>query len=199
MGERLNLEILYDGTVAANAYYHWSGFTSSALELTEKALERFPEDNIGYVDAMGSAVKMLEHTGALLTKPDYAAYTAITPTNVLGNPVPYYKAKKGTADRNSGLISVTTYGILETRTWEESRVSIDLKTKLVKFGAAYNLEESDVEEAIEEYGEIKAVGNWKDLIIPILEFHDFKENISLLFNDEIYVFSCGEAKYVMIE
>ena len=199
MGERLNLEILYDGTVAANAYYHWSGFTSSALELTGKALEMIPEEELGYASSIGVAVKALEYTGALLTKSEYKAYTTITPTNCLRIPIASHTAEEGTADRNSGLISVTTYGVLETREWEEERVSIDLKTRLVKFGAIHNIEESDIEEVIQEYGEIKNVGNWKDLIIPAKEFRDFKEKVLALVKDEIYAFSCGGKNYLMIE
>lgn len=43
MGQRLNLEILETkngvDNILANAYYHWSGYTSSAIRLTEKAIE----------------------------------------------------------------------------------------------------------------------------------------------------------------
>lgn len=34
MGQRLNIEILKNGEVLANSYYHWSGFSNSAINLT---------------------------------------------------------------------------------------------------------------------------------------------------------------------
>ena len=33
MGQRLNIEIKKDSKVLANAYYHWSAYTSSALQM----------------------------------------------------------------------------------------------------------------------------------------------------------------------
>lgn len=39
MGQRLNIEIKENNKVLANSYYHWSGYTSSALLLTEKILD----------------------------------------------------------------------------------------------------------------------------------------------------------------
>lgn len=40
MGQRLNLEITIGENVLANAYYHWSGYTTSSLKLVESALKK---------------------------------------------------------------------------------------------------------------------------------------------------------------
>ena len=48
MGQRLNIEIIENGKVLANAYYHWSGYTSSSLELTQEILEAI--EKINYED-----------------------------------------------------------------------------------------------------------------------------------------------------
>lgn len=39
MGQRLNIEIVNGDTCLANAYYHWSGYTLSACDLTMKILD----------------------------------------------------------------------------------------------------------------------------------------------------------------
>lgn len=39
MGQRLNIEIMKNDKVLANAYYHWSAYTSSALELCAYIIE----------------------------------------------------------------------------------------------------------------------------------------------------------------
>lgn len=41
MGQRLNIEVHYDGELLANAYYHWSAYTSSSLNLLGKVIEAY--------------------------------------------------------------------------------------------------------------------------------------------------------------
>jgi predicted nucleotidyltransferase len=68
MGQRLNIEIIEDGKVLANAYYHWSGFTRASLELTYIILEA--TKRINYNDRLVNAIKLLEVTKAGLTDED---------------------------------------------------------------------------------------------------------------------------------
>ena len=42
MGQRLNIEIKKDSKVLANAYYHWSAYTSSALQMLPKSIDSSP-------------------------------------------------------------------------------------------------------------------------------------------------------------
>lgn len=41
MGQRLNIEIVKNGEVLANSYYHWSGFSDCAVNLTEKIIKDY--------------------------------------------------------------------------------------------------------------------------------------------------------------
>ncbi len=41
MGQRLNIEVCYDGAVLANSYCHWSAYTGSALCLFKDVLEAY--------------------------------------------------------------------------------------------------------------------------------------------------------------
>lgn len=122
MGQRLNIEIWNNGKVLANAYYHWSGFTGCAAELTTKILKNISKSSDFSVMY---AVKLLEETGAGINDDEKLRIIEEEriPVNML----------RPCNDRNSGLISVTEYGINETRFWEEGRVTIYLDERRVKF------------------------------------------------------------------
>ena len=66
MGQRLNIEIKENGTTLANAYYHWSAYTDSSLELTEHILKNI--DSVEHENSTVKAIKLLETTGAGLTE-----------------------------------------------------------------------------------------------------------------------------------
>lgn len=122
MGQRLNIEICDNDKVLANCYYHWSGFSLSSLNLTQKIIDYINNNDIA-IDVKG-AISCLMSTGA----------------NFVGEE--FIEAKKlgyveddsiGKADRNNGLIGVTEKAIEETRNWEEGRVSINIMKKTVHF------------------------------------------------------------------
>lgn len=113
MGQRLNIEIFNEGKVLANAYYHWSGYTSSALALTKTIIENV--DKIVCKDDRLKAVWLLQTTGAGLPDDERNSIEA--------------KDFTGLSDfinRNSGIIAVSHKAIQETRAWEEARVTIYL-------------------------------------------------------------------------
>jgi len=178
MGQRLNIEIIENGKVLANAYYHWSGYTSSSLELTQVILEAI--EKINYEDRVINAIKLLEETGAGLTdnEIEYAK-------NYIKNFDKYtFKACVG---RNEGLIAISDKGIKETEYWEEARVEINLTNKIVNFKA---VRESTKEEFEEDYDNIKyddiPIYNIKFDNIPFKNFAEFKDLISNLIDNEIY-------------
>lgn len=178
MGQRLNIEIIENGKVLANAYYHWSGYTSSSLELTQEILEAI--EKINYEDRVINAIKLLEETGAGLTdnEIEYAK-------NYIKNFDKY--TFKACAGRNDGLIAISDKGIKETEYWEEARVEINLTNKIVNFKA---VRESTKEEFEEDYDNIKyddiPIYNIKFDNIPFKNFAEFKDLISNLIDNEIY-------------
>jgi len=178
MGQRLNIEIIENGKVLANAYYHWSGYTSSSLELTQEILEAI--EKINYEDRVINAIKLLEETGAGLTdnEIEYAK-------KYIKNFDKYtFKACTG---RNDGLIAISDKGIKETEYWEEARVEINLTNKIVNFKAVW---ESTKEEFEKDYDNIKyddiPIYNIKFDNIPFKNFAEFKDLISNLIDNEIY-------------
>lgn len=43
MGQRLNLEIIKDGDLIGNIYYHWSGYTECAIAICKELLLKYKE------------------------------------------------------------------------------------------------------------------------------------------------------------
>ena len=178
MGQRLNIEIWDDNKCLANAYYHWSAYTSSACNLVSEILNAMEE--IHGEATVHYAIKLLEVTGAGLEDNKEREFAA---KHCLVNDF------KECTGRNDGLISVTDDGIEGTRYWEEYRVTIYLNQRRVNFGNVnvyrHQWEWNDY---IEEYGVDTAKDmenlprlNYDLTNISFDEFHAFKE-----------VITCGE-------
>ena len=140
MGQRLNIQIEMDipdsseSKVLANAYYHWSGYTSSAYELVKKIADSdYWNEECTITDPVEKAIRLLEVTGAGLEKDEF------TDTY----PESSYKIA---TDRNEGLIAISKTGMDATQNWEEARVTINLSTNMVDMGGVYFLDEVDEEE-----------------------------------------------------
>lgn len=152
MGQRLNIQIEMDipdsneSKVLANAYYHWSGYTSTAYELVKMIVDsEYWNDNCTIMDPVEKAIRILEVTDAGLTKDEFTeAY-------------PESKYKLST-NRNNGLIAISEAGMLATQTWEEARVTINLTTGMVDMGDVYYLykvDEGEEEETTEGIPELE--------------------------------------------
>ena len=120
MGQRLNIQIEANNTdtnetvVLANCYYHWSGYTSSAMELVNEIVNSGVY-NLDILDPVEKAIRLLESTGAGL------AMDELTDTYN----TPKYKVS---TNRNDGLIAISEEGTNRVADWEESRVTINLTT-----------------------------------------------------------------------
>lgn len=136
MGQRLNIEMYLNGATQATAYYHWSGYTSSALRLTKMILEN--QEKIQHENATIRAVRLLEVTGAHLTEDEVKEVNRLVPNE------DFAIAKS----RNDGLIAITNQGIEDTRDWEEGRVEIDLDNQVINFSVIWS---DDKENYLEEY------------------------------------------------
>ena len=137
MGQRLNIEIVTNEKTLANSYFHWSGYTGSAIKLTEKILEKYQEmieeppvrvgDETIYrvLSPTELAVRLLEHVGAGLNDRERE--------NIKNYPEFADLTIQDCVDRNTGLLSVTPEGIKETEDWEEERVTINIEEETVIF------------------------------------------------------------------
>lgn len=140
MGQRLNIEVVNNGNVLANAYYHWSAYSSCAASKTEEIIQ-FIEENEPYEPSVAFAIKILASTGAGFNESELER---------VNNDTRFAKLEKPACrDRNVGLLSVTEEGIASTEMWEEGRVTIDLDDKCVAFSVLF--EEEDEEEFKENW------------------------------------------------
>ena len=132
MGQRLNLSINKNGKVLANCYYHWSGYTNSAMEKARQALDILEEqEEVGVKEA----ILALKETGAGIDTKNAQNY--VKPDEEI--------------HRNDGIIATTEEDIKETEMWSECEIIIDMGTRKVNLIDA--ISEYD-EEDIQEYFDI---------------------------------------------
>lgn len=122
MGQRLNLEIVYQGEPLANTYYHWSAYTSKSLTLTEEVLAAYDKRIVEPTDVL-KAVRLLESTGARI---------ALDELHSVNNRYPSEKFDIARS-RDEGLIAVSFDGMNANRFWEQYRISVHLDTEMVSF------------------------------------------------------------------
>ncbi|MED1125220.1 hypothetical protein [Bacillus atrophaeus] len=173
MGQRLNIEIRSDKGLLANAYYHWSGYTSSSAELTGIIIKEHPEllGEIQEDNKVLYAISLLESTNARLTS-DEVAYIA----NELGIDKTFHTA----TSRNDGLIAVSSKGMEETQRWEVARVEINIDSKLAKFDALNHYSVEHYQEYYEE--KVEDLPEWsfghKPEEVPLDKIADLSTYIS---------------------
>lgn len=174
MGQRLNIEIINDDKALANAYYHWSGFTSSAIVLTKLILSYFIDD--GQCN-LSKAIRLLKSTGASFTVKDNAL--ALLDTEL----IQFISTDEDIINRNKGLISFSEEGMEETRYYEEGRVTINIESKNIDFDVFAYMSEEEYEKYKEEYQLIiKPI----DIDITNISFDEFDE-FSHLFDDDKFI------------
>lgn len=119
MGQRLVVTILDDnGNRLANAYFHWSGFTYEALEVTNRCVQ-VRRDLVKNEDDLHYAVRIL-----LAAYPDAGIYGNKS-LEALKKLYPDESYRQST-DRNAGLITVDEQGMNESQDWSEGDVVIHI-------------------------------------------------------------------------
>ena len=182
MGQRLNIEIRKDDKVLANAYYHWSGYTSSALDLTDEILKNI--DNVNFDNDVVRAVKLLEVTGAGLTSSEIV---------IINSCIRNINFKKA-IDRSEGFIAISEKEIEDTQYWEEARVEIHLDTQNIILNLYWDIDEDDYDkddlpnfyEATIDYKKV-SFENFNSLKDEILE-NIKNKNYYFIYNNEKYGF-----------
>ena len=180
MGQRLNIQFENNTGVLANAYYHWSGYTSSAMLLTNKIISSDLIDDTSISNKV-KAVKLLELTGAGLTRDEFND----------DFPSHLYKESK---DRNEGLIAISKEGIEETQSWEEARVTINLDTNKINFRVYWesNCDDYDPED-IAKQAEVTYDSelNYED--VSFEKFPELYKEFELNYNKGNYIVNTPES------
>lgn len=165
MGQKLNFEIWNEGKVLANAYYHWSAYTSSAAYIVDSAMNYIENNPVRDANDLLYAIRILEATGAGLTDREIEhaklrpALDGATFAECTG--------------RNDGLIGISEKEISETRWWGEGSVYIFLDEKRISFRVFFIEKKWDWEkEQREDYGIETANAN--NLEVVSFNFDDIK-------------------------
>lgn len=164
MGQRLNIEIWNNGKVLANAYYHWSGYTSASAKLTKTILEFF-HFNEPYESKLLYAIRALESTGAKLTEEDIRVAER--------NPEFLDCTFLCAIDRNYGLIGITDYSIESTRDYEDGRVTLYLDEQRINFDVFARMPACEWEKEEHECND-NPDANYKELPSLAVTFSDIK-------------------------
>lgn len=179
MGQRLNVEIEINGNTAANCYYHWSAYTSSAMNITKNIVEHYMSNKQEF-DAMNpvvAGIRLLESSGAHLTPKELEQMQPFTEEEFDTN-----------ADRNSGLISISGEGVEETRSWEEGRVTINLTDEVIDFEVVSVISPAEYKEWYEE--EPEGLPHVLNLGLHEMKFDQIDEIQSVLKRNS--AFTCDE-------
>ena len=165
MGQRLNIEFYVNNKAIVNCYYHWSGFSDSAMEHTRCLIHRLqdfdfsklPEEEIKFI-----VIRTLEDFGARLKDRDIEEAKKLYPERKFSNE---------DLDRNEGLIGITKESMDNTRSWEEARVNIFLTRRRFEI------------EGIFHYSDGKEIKDFYDHTDE--EIESFKQNLFKIPTEEI--------------
>lgn len=141
MGQRLVITISKNGKRLANAYYHWSGYSESAVTITARIVSVYNAIPKSYTD-LQRAVAMLVATEA-----------GIDSASVSNKEIGTFPR---CVSRNEGIISTTEEGMDESLAWAEATVNIELNDLFINFCAFWErpmATKDDVDELLEEMGD----------------------------------------------
>lgn len=161
MGQRLVINMMYDGEIIANAYYHWSAYTYSAAELTLGICQEYETVKEMTDSPLELAVELLTQTGAGLNDEEKIRVHSLDP-NIVNR-----LNLRNCIGRNQGLLAITEQGIDDNESLSEGSVYINLDTKDINF-YVYNYYHLD--EFREEYPE--------DFELPLI-LHDPFDNATI--------------------
>jgi len=124
MGQRLVIQITENGEPLANAYYHWSAYTCSAAELTNKVLGYLDDADKSFTNKQ-KAVWALYKTGARFAPDELNRIDKVKPFS--------FVLDDKQVNRNDGLLCISQDGMEQNIDWEEGRVDIDIVDKEIYF------------------------------------------------------------------
>lgn len=170
MGQRLNVEIIYNDELLANCYYHWGGYSLASIDTIKPIITYFNKNQIiiNEKNKKDIAIDLLELTGA--------SYPGI--------------------DRNEGLIEISKEEMESTRLWENARVSIDISKEEINYYCYYvSSEDHDLFNS-NFYILIKSIDRIE--AIPFSKINDLKLGIKKAIKCTDGLFSIGNSYYSAI-
>ena len=190
MGQRLNIEFIYDDKVIASAYYHYSGYTVTALEELSNIHNAINYENIydkksailELVDVFDN--KLHKFSGVL----DGDSKCEVQRYNINYKP-------KDVKDREYGLLLLARNDINGFRKNENFRINYDLKNNVIvgntlifeKIDVDYTSHCEDIYDDIND-GDVKYVDFETFNIDNIAELiHFYENNKRFKYKDKYYI------------
>lgn len=144
MGQRLVVTIKNNKKELAKIYYHWGGYTDSALLHTEEIISCiYNHEHETESDMLLRLIHFCEENGGGITGTENA-----TEYNYIQALYPNETFKTEDIDRNNGIIALSKNGMDSMQKWSEGDVDINIDTDKVDFYVYSGYE--DLEEYIEE-------------------------------------------------
>lgn len=205
MGQRLNIEVVKDGKIVANCYYHWSAYTLASLNEALQVIEKYDELIKQNLPDEVLVVKLFENCTSLNFFSGNFNHAGLSQNSYeyMCNKYPNFEFKIAT-DRNAGLIGVTEKDINETRTWEEGCIIIDLDKEIIdaELMIGYYETEEYEQECIdnEEEFNLKNIPEFPYDNLNQIPFNNLKkviDKISGYEKDRIYVFKTKDGSGII--
>lgn len=174
MGQRLVINFLHENKRIANIYYHWSGYTASALYALANFKERFDATNGIPVNNPDGEDDILLHTLRALTTisneqkktnnmlmqssntfasifVDNGARISPKDSKALSERYPdEYFGDPADTNRNNGLICITEPQMEDSMSWAEADATVDLDRMRIEFNVFYCMEDDDDDDFISD-------------------------------------------------
>lgn len=170
MGQRLNVEIVSNGKLLANAYYHWDAYTGISLRRIDDILNKLNEIKESVKDDLDLAIKLLESTGAGIND--------VERNYILADPeLSKYLPINDCVDRNEGILAITKEGMQNIRYWEEGRVTIDVRKRTILFRVYWEVTKEDYLDDyydMEHYEQLPTIDYDLEKEIPFDKFEELK-------------------------
>ena len=210
MGQRLVITIKNEKKNLAKAYYHWSGYTSSGLQISNIAIQH-------HVYAIGQAVEfctlqaIIKNTMKTTSEPLTQSLDLLTACSMLfrtraGLSNEYDKATSTNPEidafveaypgvnytigvnRNDGIIGITKEGMTHLQEWSEADVIINIHSKTVNVsGLFFDYDDSNNED--DEDHMCTDIPETYDMTqISFEEFPKFVKTVTGAISDECYDF-----------
>ena len=169
MGQRLVIQLEENGNPLANAYYHWSAYTESAIDLINDVIEYLNDapTKDGTFISFNEGNKFKATWALFMTGARFNDDEVREMQNVNVNMQDFRFVFDGTeVDRNKGLLFVTEKGMEDTIGWAESIVYVDIVTGDIDFGVMWSENTEDYVERMTYDGESPAIDDFPVLNCP---------------------------------
>lgn len=200
MGQRLVISITQNEKEVAAIYYHWSGYTYSALQETKRVINCIYNGEHETMDRL--LLRLIHHLeangGGIKGDESELSY--------IQSLYPNETFKTDGYSRNDGIIALSSKGISDLQRWSEGDVFIDLDRDEVDFCVYSGYE--DLDEYIEEReswdddfdkDDLKNNIPKFDVCLGLFDITEIDELLHIVGGTDAHVIQCGDEFCELIE